>query len=494
MVTDKQYWRLMKQLRRGKTLKKSAAVADMDEKTARKYRDAGRPPSEARERRGYRTRADPFEGVWNEIRPLLENEPDVEASALLDWLCGKYPERFRESHLRTLQRRIKGWRAVEGPAKEVYFEQQHVAGHQAQSDFTSFNDLNVTIGRQPFGHLYYHFCLTYSNWESGSICFSESFEALSEGFQKAVGKLGRVPAEHRTDNLSAAVVKPGTDGAYTSAYLSLLDHYGLAASRSNPYSAHENGDIEQSHRRFKTAVRQALILRGHRDFTSRAEYDGFLEGVAAKRNARRMERFGEEMAKMGPLPREAAGAAPPLRSRVSRNSTVWVRNNLYSVPSRLIGQWVSVRLASESIEVWYGDSLIERMERISGRGEAAINYRHIIHSLVRKPGAFARFRHRQQMFPRFVFRLAYDRLTEICPARADREYLRILEMAALRSEELVAAVLDEMFENGREVTAAGVAAGCDRRADLPVGPAIGMAPVAVDLREYDSLLAMEVAR
>ncbi len=165
---------------------RAAALSDMDEKTARKYRHLGKPPSQARQSRGYRTRADVFADVWAEIVPFLESEPEVEATTLLEYLSERYPNRFADSQLRTLQRRVKTWRAVHGSPKEVYFEQRHLPGHQAQSDFTSFNELNITINRQPFPHLFYHFCLTYSNWETGGICFSESFEAFAEGLQNAL--------------------------------------------------------------------------------------------------------------------------------------------------------------------------------------------------------------------------------------------------------------------------------------------------------------------
>ena len=224
MISDKQYWRLMKLLNAGKTLERAAAASDMDEKTARKYRHLGKPPSQVRQSRGYRRRADVFADVWAELIPFLESEPEVEATTLLEYLSEHYPHRFSDSQLRTLQRRVKVWRAVHGSPKEVFFEQRHLPGHQAQSDFTSFNELNITINRQPFPHLFYHFCLTCSNWETGGICFSESFEAFAEGLQNALWQLGKVPAEHRIDNLTAAVVKVGRRDEFTAGYSALLAH------------------------------------------------------------------------------------------------------------------------------------------------------------------------------------------------------------------------------------------------------------------------------
>lgn len=370
----------------------------------------------------------------------------------------------------------------------MFFEQRHLPGFQAQSDFTCFNELNITINRQPFPHLFYHFCLTYSNWETGNVCFSESFEAFAEGLQNALWKLGKVPAEHRTDNLTAAVVKVGRRDEFTAGYTALLAHYGLRASHTNPASPNENGDVEQSHRRFKSAVRQALILRGSRDFSSREEYSGFLSAVLTKRNSRRADKLAAELAVMNDLPATRVADSTAVRVRVSRNSTVWVKSKLYSVPSQLIGERVNVEVYAERLEVWYGDVLIEQMERVRGTGASAINYRHIIHSLVRKPGAFARFRHRQQLFPQFIFRVAYDRLGETMPERADKEYLRILELAALTGEESVAAVLDELFEKGREISAKSVADALPAQRALLIEPIRLVLPVKVQLSDYDALL------
>jgi len=488
MISDKQYWRLMKLLNAGKSLERAAVLSDMDEKTARKYRHLGKPPSQVRQSRGYRTRADIFADVWAELIPFLESEPAVEATTLLEYLSERYPNHFSDSQLRTLQRRVKVWRAVHGSPKEVFFEQRHLPGHQAQSDFTGFNELNITINRQPFPHLFYHFCLTYSNWETGGICFSESFEAFAEGLQNALWQLGKVPAEHRTDNLTAAVVKVGKRDEFTAGYTALLAHYGLRASHTNPASPNENGDVEQSHRRFKSAVRQALILRGSRDFSSREEYAAFLSQVIAKRNRRRTDKLTAEMAAMNDLPARRLADATALKARVSRNSTIWVKSKLYSVPSQLIGERVNVEIYAERLEVWYGDVLIEQMERVRGTGASSINYRHIIHSLVRKPGAFKRFRHRQQLFPQFIFRVAYDRLGETMPERADKEYLRILEMAALTGEEMVAAALDGLFEKGLEISAASVAARLDGQRELFSAPIRLVMPVKVELADYDRLL------
>ncbi|MCP4574668.1 MAG: IS21 family transposase, partial [Deltaproteobacteria bacterium] len=250
----------------------AAMKAGMDEKTARKYRDLGKLPSELKQEHTWRTRQDPFEEVWEEIKIILETIPGLEAKTIFEDLQRRRPGIFSDGQLRTLQRRVKVWRATQGPAKEVMFPQIHTPGELAQSDFTHMNKLGVTIGGQPFDHLIYHFVLTYSNWETGSVCFSESFESLSQGMQNALWELGGVPEKHRTDRLTTAVNKAENPEEFTRRYQDLLDHYGLKGCKTNKNSPNENGDVEQRHHRFKKAVEQALLLRGSRDFADREEY------------------------------------------------------------------------------------------------------------------------------------------------------------------------------------------------------------------------------
>jgi hypothetical protein len=232
----------MKLQRTEKTLASAAAKAGMDQKTARKYRRLGKPPSQCRGPRKGRTHKDAFQEVWPEVVQMLLGDQSVEAVTVMEYLRRKYGERFKSSQLRTLQRRIKQWRAREGGPREVFFPQQHQPGRQAQSDFTNMNELHVTIAGQRFEHLFYHFVLTYSNWETGTICFSESFETLAGGLQNALWELGAVPDESRTDSLSAAVKKQGSKEEFTERYQGLLGHYGMRGSHTNARQAHENGD------------------------------------------------------------------------------------------------------------------------------------------------------------------------------------------------------------------------------------------------------------
>lgn len=490
MVTDQQYRRLMKLSKTEPTLAQAADKAGMSERTARKYRRLGCPPSQSKTPRTYRTRVDPFASVWQEIETMLGADPGLQAVTIFDDLCQRYPDAFRPAQLRTLQRHIKTWRAQYGPTREVFFPQQHVPGRQAQSDFTYMHELRVTIAGQPFDHLLYHFTLTYSNWEWGSICFTESFESLADGLQTALWHLGGVPLQHRTDSLSAAVTLLGDRDEFTARYRGLLDHYGLQATHSSVGRGNENGDVEQSHHRFKQAVDQQLRLRASRDFLTRDDYWTFLRQILERRNHQRRERLSEDVAALRELPERRLEAYTSETVRVTRNSTVLVRHNFYSVPSQLIGERVQVRIFGEHLELWYADRCLERMERLRGKSKARIDYRHIIDSLVRKPGAFAHYRFQQSLFPRLVFRVAYDWLRDHSPASADKQYVRILEAAARTGEQSVASALEQMLVVGEAITIERVQARASHDQAQKVQPP-EVHIEAVDLGVYDALVGDE---
>ena len=249
MITDCQVRKLMKLLNQEQTLSLAAAKSGMDEKTARKYRRLKKLPSEVNKERDWRTREDSFQEMWEEVRSKLELNAGLQAKTLFKDLQRRHPGKFQDGQLRTLQRRVKEWRALEGPPKEVFFEQRHEPGELGQSDFTNMNGLGVSIQGQPFDHLLYHFVLTYSNWEWGTVCFSESFESLSMGFQNAAWKLGGVSKAHQTDRLSAAVHQELHPEVFTQRYKSLLAHYGVEGRRIQAAKPNENGDIEQRHYR-----------------------------------------------------------------------------------------------------------------------------------------------------------------------------------------------------------------------------------------------------
>jgi transposase len=474
----------MKELKEGQTLERAAMRSAMSETTARRYRE-GAPRKGSGLSRTYRTRADPFELVWPQVEAVLEAAPGLEAKTIFERLL-EGPERsFTEGQLRTLQRKIRRWRAHHGPQKEVMFPQQHRPGEYGQSDFTSMNDLGITIGGEPFDHLLYHFVLPYSRWETGMVCFSESYESLISGFQRAVGELGRVPRKHRTDNLSAAThdLKDGRR-AFNERYLGAMAHYGVEADRNTPGRAHENGSVEQAHYRFKRAVEQALLLRGTRDFVDRASYEAFLREIFAGRNKRRTA-LGDDLRGMNELPPMRIEDFRRERVRVSRFSTIRAAENTYSVSSRLIGEEVDLRLHAESIEIWHGEERVATIERQRGRGNVAIDYRHVIWSLVRKPGAFARYRYREALFPTLTFRRAYDALLERLGSAADVEYVRILHLAASTSEVAVQAALDALIDRGELRDYAQVR---DAAAPDPVDvPSCTIEPP--DLNAYDAITA-----
>ena len=378
MVTDQQVRLLMKLSKTEKTLSIAAVKAGMDEKTARKYRGLRRLPSKVQVEHTWRTRKDPFASVWAELEEKLGNNPGLQAKTLFDDLQRRYPGRFADGQLRTLQRRVKVWRALKGPAREVFFPQQHHPGVLAQSDFTHMDALGVTIARQPFHHLIYHFVLTYSNWETGTVCFSESFESLAQGLQNALWELGGVVVVHQLDRMSAAVSNLSRRKEFTKRYEALLRHYGMEGRKIQPRKANENGDVEQRHYRFKVALDQALMLRGSRDFAARKAYEAFLHQLLNRLNASRRDRLTEELKHLRSLPNRRLDASKKLQVRVGPSSTINIQGNVYSVHSRLIGERVEVRLSALHVEIWYAQKKVNTMPRIRGRGQHQINYRHII--------------------------------------------------------------------------------------------------------------------
>ena len=486
MIKDAQVRKLRRLLGEGHPLYRAALKVGMDTKSAQKYRHGDRLPSESFTPRTWRTREDPFQDVWPQLRDLLELNPGLQAKTLFEDLQRRFPGRFPDVQLRTLQRKIKAWKATEGPPKEVFFDQIHRPGQLCASDFTHMDDLRVTLAGQPFDHMVYHFVLTYSNWETATICFSESFESLSQGLQNALWELGGVPQMHRTDRLTAAVNNLGDRDLFHQRYRALLAHYGLKAQAINARKAHENGDAEQSHNRFKTAVDQALMLRGSRDFDDQADYQRFLRKLLAGRNSTRTERFSEDRSELRNLPSRRIDAWSRLQVRVSQGSTIRIKYNTYSVPSRLIGEHVDVHVKVEFLEVWSGSVLVERLPRLRGRNKHLINYRHVIDWLVRKPGAFKDYRYLDAMFPTSRFRRAYDALQEQSPGRAVKDYLRILDLAAKESETGVDAVLGRLLEWNVPITPTVVA---DHLAhDLGLPRAMAVTITTVDLSLYDRLL------
>lgn len=468
----------------------AATKAGMDPKTARKYLRSGQLPSEQKTDRNWRTRSDPFSDVWEEVRDLVEANPGLEAKTLFESLQRQHPGRFSDGQLRTLQRRMKHWRVTEGPGKEVFFSQKHVPGRLSQSDFTHMSSLEITIGRQSFPHLLYHFVLTYSNWETASICYSESFESLSDGLQNALWELGGAPVQHQTDRMSTAVNNMSDGSEFTVRYEALLRHYRVEGRKIQTGKANENGDVEQRHYRLKRALEQALLLRGSRDFASLAQYEIFLRSLLAQLNAGRRQRLAEEMQYLRALPERRLESAKRERVKVDSGSMVFVDRNTYSVHSRLIGEQVEARVHAEQVEIWYAGRKVEELPRLRGRSKHRVDYRHIIDWLVRKPGAFENYRYRDELFPTSRFRMAWDVLRELTPARANKGYLELLEIAAKQGEARVDDALRFLFEQGEigegKFSAESVLALLNEESSLP--PATHIVVADVSLSSFDELL------
>jgi len=477
----------LQERKKGMTQRVAAARAGIGERTARKYERAGALPSQLKRRHDWKTRSDPFEEDWPWVISELERDPALQGSTLFALLCERHPGRYRPTQVRTLQRHIQQWRVLHGPDREVMFVQDHVAGERGQSDFTHMEDLGVTLAGEPFPHLLHHFVLTYSNVEAVNICFSESFEALAEGIEHALWQIGGVPKEHRTDHLTAAVKNAGRQESrdWTRRYEALMAHYGMEPTKNNVSIAHENGDVEQSHYRFKEAVDQALRVRGSRDFTSREAYERFLADLIRVRNQKRSTRFAEEQAALQPLPTTVLAPCQELRVTVSQFSTIALKGNRYSVPSRLIGTSMLVRVHAETIEGYVGSTVAFTLPRLIGKQQHRIDYHHVIWSLVRKPGAFAAYRYRDDLFPTTTFRLAYDQLVKGGVEKADRDYVRILHLAASTSESEVETALTLLLETSTLPTFDTVRdlvhlPGCQHVLALPIPQ--------LDLSPYDRLI------
>ena len=368
MITDEQA-RLLRQRRmESKTQEAAAAAAGMSVRTARTWQ-AGPLPSQTKQDRTWRTRPDPFEDIWeSEIVPLLRSDTagELQATTILAELQYRQAISGPVGSLRTLQRRVRQWRALEGPHKDVIFPQDHPPGREAALDFTHGDKLEVTICGEPFPHLLFTLRLSFSSWTWLDLAFGESFEALVSGLQGALWELGGVPEVVRHDNLSAATHELKRTGGrtLTRRFADVLDHYGLRSTRINPGESHENGVAEKANDLIKRAIGQALIVRGSRDFASVPQYMTFVRDVVARQlNSKVTERLAEERLYLRPLPPARVPDYTVHHPTVRRWSTVRVGGRGYSVPSRLIGHEVEVRQFASKLEVHYGGRVVETMVR-----------------------------------------------------------------------------------------------------------------------------------
>ena len=491
MVTDEQVRLLRKKMAEGKTIASAAAAAGISERSAYTWKH-GALPSETKTRRGWRTRPDPFAAIWeSEVVPLLaaDERGVLEGTTVLAELRRRHGDEYGPAQLRTLQRRMHEWRALHGPEKEVMFEQKHEAGREGAFDFTDASELGVTIAGEVFAHLFFQFVLSFSKWRWVGLAFSETFEALVRGLQGALWELGGVPPVWRSDNLSAATHQiPGGGRELNRRFAAVLEHYGAKSTRIEPRQSHQNGVAERAHDVLKSALDQELVIRGSRDFVSVAAY---MELVGRIRDRiigdKSPTLLAEERRHLLPLPATRLPEHTTYTATVRQWSTIHFGHRVYSVPSRLMGCEVEVRQHPDVIEVYYRDrnKPTATMPRIRGDRYHQIDYRHVIWSLVRKPGAFARYRFREELFPSLVFRRAYDALVDARGERADVEYVRILHLAASTMQADVEVVLEALLARGERPDFATVKALA--APEKPTVPMVHIPPP--DLAVYDRLLA-----
>ncbi len=485
---DRKVKKLMTEYGKTNNLTKAALRADMDRKTARKYVKAGKLPSQMKKPHDWQTREDSFEGDWAECEDMLADAPELQAKSLFEHLCEQHPGKYQEGQLRTFQRRVKQWRVAKGPDKELYFPQQHIPGERMSTDWTHADRLGITINGEAFPHMLCHMVLTYSNWEWATICHSESLMSLQHGVQTALFRLGRVPKEHWTDNSSAATHNPGgkEEGrrSFNEEYKDMMEHFGMEPHTIRIGCPNENGDVESLNGALKKRIEQHLLLRGSRDFGSEEEYRLFLEKVLGKANSLRTKRLAEELDAMSELDAARLADYRDYRCRVGSSGTISVDRRIYSVPSRLQGEQVTARRYADRVEILYAGRTEVVAPWVSRERKHHIDYRHVVASLVRKPGAFRNYRYRENLFPTTDFRWAWEILcANMSETKADREYLQILNHAAATMECEVGGALCKLRREGKVPRFETVRQ--TDRAEASEHPELE--PLHPDLGEYDCL-------
>nr|WP_043285155.1 IS21 family transposase [Paraburkholderia oxyphila] len=477
----------------------AAARAGFSTATGYRIEQDRRLPSQKtapRERR----RADPLAAIFDaEIVPLLQSAPAIRPVAVLDEMLRRHPDLSRNVR-RTLERRIRDWRALHGKERDVVFRQVHEPGRLGLSDFTEMDSLGVTVAGVALEHRLYHFRLACSGFEHAHVILGgESYVALAEGLQNALWALGGAPREHRSDSLSAAFrnLEREVHEDLTTRYEALCVHYGMQPTRNNRGIAHENGSIESPHGHLKSAVRDALLLRGSNDFAGLEAYRRFIDEIVGRINARNGKRIEAERALLQPLPAQRTGDYEETRVYVSSTGGFVLRKVFYTVPSRLIGHRLRVRLYDDRLELFLGSTAMMTLQRgrpgANGKHGHVINYRHIIHALRRKPMALLNLVYRDQVFPREAYRLTFERLCEQLPERAAcKTMVELLSLAHERNcEAQLAEALQHCLDDGQ---LPDLGALVSRFAPQPA--AVPQVHVQLaSLRDYEALLdtATEVA-
>ena len=426
----------------------SAAKASISTATAYRYEHHHHLPSSQKPARG-RRRPDPLVDFFDaEVVPMLKAAPGLRAVAIFEEMQRRHPG-LSTGARRTLERRIRSWRAVHGADQEVIFRQVHEPGRMGLSDFTDMADLGVTIVGVPLDHRLYHFRLAYSGFEHAHVILGgESYVALAEGLQNALWALGGAPLEHRSDSLSAAFRNLGQDARedLTRRYDALCAHYGMQPTRNNRGVAHENGAIESAHGHLRKAVRDALLMRGVSDFDDLASYRRFIDEIVSRKNAHHAKRIEAERPALQDLPGQRTCDHEETLVTVTSSGGFTLKKVFYTVPSRLIGHRLRVRLYDDRLDVFVGATLLMTLlrGRAPGCGKRAhvVDYRHVIHALRRKPMALLNLVYRDQLFPREAYRLTFDRLLEKLPDQsACRLMVDLLALAYDRACEAELAML-----------------------------------------------------
>ena len=440
----------MQHYEKTQNIAQSAVKAGMDRKTAGKYIHAGEGPGERERLRSWRTREDPFAGVWPTVEGWLEGNPLLEAKTAFEDLQRRYPGEYEEGQLRSLQRRFRAWKLANGHVrKPVYFEQEHEAGRLLELDWFHPRDFEVRIAGESYRHLICHCVLTYSNWEWAITCRSESFASLKICLQSALWELGGVPRICQVDNSSTATHRLGKGGSgrvFNERFVGLLSHYGMKPKTIQIGAANENGDVESSHSHLRRYLRDQLALRpGGSDFESHEEYEQWLSGCLRQRNLRRKRKVDDEKAALDVLPSCRLPEYEETDCRVNKYSLARVGKGSYSVPSKYRGMRLRARIYESRIELWDGSEAIASFESHANAGGACVDWRHLIEDLCRKPGAFERYRYRQSFYPSERWQQLGESLRKrFSVPRADSDYLQILRLSLEHGQERIEEILDRV--------------------------------------------------
>jgi hypothetical protein len=502
VITEHQYRRLMRTYRdNGGVVSHAAMKAGMDRKTAARYLELKESPEERQGHAPKRTRRrpDPLAGgLWDTAVNWLEPTPELDAKALFEHLLGGCRDWVTTAGgaLRTFQRRVKLWRELNGPPKEVYFPQIREPGKSMQFDWTRVKqkDFTITIAGESFEHLLTHAVLPYSNWEWAIPCRSESSLSLKRGVQEALWELGGTTPVLQTDQSSAAthqITRKDKKRTFNEEYLAFCRHFGMEARAIHVGQPDQNGDVESAQGHLKRRLKNHLILRGSRDFKDEAEYAAFVAKVCRGANALRIAKIAEEVPLLMPLPARRYPETEEVTALVTGASVIHVKKAPYSVPSRLIGATLTVQLSETEVDIFRSGTWVLKHPRSTCEAPR-IDYRHVIDWLVRKPGAFRHYVYRECLFPDIHFRQAHEQLTAYEEARADKQYLELLKLAADGSEAAVSEAIAECLRAGITPLPERV----ERQLNIVPGASIitALQPYAATepLRGYDRLVRQEV--